>query len=133
MINFEYYNEQTGEKLGVNLPNSEENNGNKKEKATIFYIDYYSENLLDWTASKTFNEIIEAYEDGKCVVARSTVEAQDFEGTAVEAQTRLIRLHKITPQAVEFTDIDFKDGDMEAIKVTHTIDNMITIRSLVVH
>lgn len=133
MINFEYYNEQTGEKLGVNLPNSEENNGNKKEKSNIFYIDYYSENLLDWTASKTFNEIIEAYEDDKNVVARSTVEAQNFEGVEIEAQTRLLRLHKITSERVEFIDVDFKDGDMETIKVTHTIDNIITIRSLVVH
>ena len=132
MINFEYYNEQTGEKLGVNLPSNESNSA-EKEKSAIYYVDYYSENLLDWTSTKTYEEIIKAYESGKNVVARSTVEAQNFEGVEIEAQTRLIRLHKITPQTIEFTDIDFKDGIMEATKVTHTIDNIITITSLDVH
>ena len=133
MINFEYYNEQTGEKFNVNLPNNEESNDNKKEKSNVFYIDYYSENLLDWTSTKTYKEIIKAYEDDKNVIARSTVEAQNFEGVEIEAQTRLLRLHKVTSETVEFIDVDFKDGNMEATKVTHTIDNIITVRSLVVH
>lgn len=123
MMKFEYYNALTGEQFHVN---SHDVDGDE----IIFYVDYTSTDLQNWTANHTTGEILGAYKDGKLVLARSSVEATKFEGTPIEKQTRILHLNKITDDQIEFFDADFKDGVLEVLKLTHKFTGEITVNSI---
>lgn len=124
MMKFEYYNSLTGEQFHVNSHDADE---------IIFYVDYTTTDLQNWTANHTVEEIFKAYEAGKLVLARSSIEATRFEGTLIEAQTRILHLNKMTDAQVEFFDADFKDGVLEVLKLTHKLTGEITVNSIDIH
>ena len=121
MMNFEYYNSFTGEQFHVNSPDAD---------GIVFYVDYTTTDLYNWTANHTAEEILKAYESGKLVLARSSIEATRFEGTPIEAQTRILHLNKMTEAQIEFFDADFKDGVLEVLKLTHKLTGEIMVNSI---
>lgn len=127
MSNFNYYNSETGESFSACIGDDAKIGG------ALYYVDYESSDFLNWTSVTTFDDIIDAYNSGETIIARIEANGQNENGTIFDNVTALFNISKITPEKIEFTNTDFDNGYLNTIKITHTLNNEITVNSLTVH
>ena len=104
-------------RIGSDLDVEPENN---KPVSAVKYIDYNSDDHLNWTSSGKYEDIANAFKNNGVVIARIPY------GNAVWYFT----IREVNPDYVEFFHVNFDNGYVSIYKIKHNSDDTITVTSI---